>query len=182
MNYVNNLWSKISKYAVPGALGAMMIYAVASSHMAEKSEGYEFAGEMPDYAELAWTETNDPYTLELKDVFFEPDSFTIREDAKPVLDENVRVLKSEPDTFVVIESYCDENEEITTSLGAIRADLVRAYILGKGVDPDRIVTANKCNAYDMELSGIKVSVGLDSRVHFVSLDELDGDMAFASNK
>lgn len=180
MNYISNIWSKISRYAVPGALGVIMVYAAASTHMAEQSDGAELAGETPDYTELAWTETYDPYTPELKDIFFDRDSFTIREDAEPVLDENVRVLKSNPDTFVVIESYCDENEEMTTSLGAVRADLVKAYIVSKGVEPDRIVTANKCNAYDMELQGNRVSVGLDSRVHFVSLDELDGDLAFAS--
>jgi outer membrane protein OmpA-like peptidoglycan-associated protein len=184
MNYISisDIWSKISKYAVPGALGVIMVYAAASTHMAEQSDGAEITGETPDYTELAWTETYDPYTPELKDIFFDRDSFTIREDAVPVLDENVRVLKSNPDTFVVIESYCDENEEMTTSLGAVRVDLVKAYIVGKGIEPDRIVTANKCNAYDMELQGNKVSIGLDSRVHFVSLDELDRDLALASNK
>jgi len=182
MKHISNMWSKISKYAVPGALGVIMVYAAASTHMAEQSDGAELTGETPDYIELAWTETYDPYTPELKDIFFDRDSFTIREDAEPVLDENVRVLKSNPDTFVVIESYCDENEEMTTSLGAVRADLIKAYIVGKGVEPDRIVTANKCNAYDMELQSNRVSIGLDSRVHFVSLDELDRDLSLASNK
>ena len=56
MKHISNIWSKISKYAVPGALGVIMVYAAASTPMAEQSDGAELTGETPDYTELAWTD------------------------------------------------------------------------------------------------------------------------------
>lgn len=182
MNHIHNIWSNVSKYVLPGALVVFMIYGAASSRLSGQSHGAEMKREIPDCGIAAGSLPPDPYQLELKDIFFDPNSHEIREDAKPVLDENAGVIKSEPEALVVIESYCDTNENLTTALGKKRNDSVKSYLVGKGVGPGRIITVNKCNSYDMELINGKDSPGIGGRVHFVALDEIYEDLAFVSNQ
>jgi hypothetical protein len=47
------------------------------------------------------------------------------------------------------------------------------------VDAGRVLVVNKCNAYDMELVNSRDTVRLDSRVHFVPLDESLDRVSFA---
>ncbi|MEQ9620075.1 MAG: OmpA family protein [Deltaproteobacteria bacterium] len=182
MNMATKIWNKINRYLVPGALGIFMVYGVASTHMAPQSEGAEMESGMPGYEVLAASTELSPYSPELKDIFFNENSYRIREDAKEVLKENSEVLKTETDTYVVIEAYCNAGEQIPENLGVLRAESVKNYVVQQGIDPDRIITANKCNAYDMKLSNTEDSIGLDSRVHFVALDELAEDRNLALNK
>lgn len=176
MNKENTIWSKLAKYAAPGTLGILMIYAAVSSG---QSSGSEINVQSPEFETLSSAAISNPYSPELKDVFFNPGSHLIREDAKPVLDENAEVLIGEPGTFVVIEAYCDAREESTPELGAKRADSVKEYILEQGVDAERVITANKCNIYDMQLVKSMDSERLDSRVRFIALDQISEDMSYA---
>jgi OmpA family len=165
-------WYKFVNYLIPGAVGMFMIYSAATSNSSAISGGAEPAGDTPDYSAISGSAIYNPYSPELKDIFFDQNSYTIREDAKPVLNENAEVLKNEPDTFVVIESYCDSREQSPSGLGAKRAYSVKEYLMDRGVDPDRVITANKCNIYDMQFVDSRDSVRLDSRVHFVALDTI----------
>lgn len=181
MNTATKIWSRVSKYLVPGALGILIAYGIASTHMAPYSDGAEMESGAPDCEIPAGSEFMYPYAPELKDIFFDENSYRLREDAKPVLDENVSVMKSEPEALVVIESYCDTNESLTTALGTKRSESVKEYVVGKGVDPQRIITVNKCNSYDMELIYGEDSMGMGGRVHFVAIDEPADDLIYASN-
>jgi hypothetical protein len=49
----------------------------------------------------------------------------------------------------------------------------------RGVDANRVLIVNKCNAYDMELVNSKDTVRLDTRVHFVPIDESIDRVGFA---
>lgn len=172
MGKVTNYLSKFSRHLVPGALGTFMICSAASLFLPAASGGVEPTGETSDYSTFLGPAARGPYSPELKDIFFDMNSYVIREDAKPVLDENADVLKNEPDTYVVIESYCDSREESSSTLGARRADSVKEYIISQGVSAGRVLTANKCNIYDMQLVSSKDTVRLDSRVHFTALDTI----------
>ena len=182
MNIATKIWNKVNRYLVPGVLGILMVYGVASTHMARQSDGAEIESGIPSYKILAGSSELNPYSPELKDIFFDANSYRIREDAKEVLKENSEVLNTETDTYLVIEAYCDTDEQVPENLGVMRAESVKNYLVQQGIDPDRIITANKCNAYDMKLSYSEDSIGLDSRVHFVALDELAEDRNFAVNK
>lgn len=174
--------NRISRYLIPGTLGVFMAYGIGSGYMSTASSGIELDTKIYESAPVADTVPASPYRPELKDVFFDRNSAILRDDARPVLDENAEVLRSDPDMFVVVESYCDSREESPAHLGTKRGDAVRDYISSRGVDPERVLVVNKCNKYDMELVNSRDTVRLDRRVHFVPLDEsLDRD-SFAMSR
>lgn len=74
--------------------------------------------------------------LELEDVFFDYDQYTIRRDAVSALEQNAKVLlKRYPTSEVLIEGHCDERgtEEYNLVLGERRAAVVKSYLMNLGV-------------------------------------------------
>ncbi len=81
----------------------------------------------------------------IKDVFFDYDRYSIREDARETLEENARILLNEKeDAKIIIEGHCDERGtvEYNIALGQRRADAVKKYLVNLGVDPSRITTVS----------------------------------------
>lgn len=176
MSTKSSLINRISRYFVPGTLAVFMAYGIGSGYMSTTTSGKELDARINESSPAAEAIPGSPYGAELKDVFFDRNSSILRNDAKPVLDENAEVLKSEPGMFVVIESYCDSREESPAHLGTERGDAVREYMGTRGVDEERVLVVNKCSKYDMELVNSSDAVRLDNRVHFVPLDDsLDRD-------
>lgn len=171
MSNKSNFWNGFSKYFMTIVMGLFMLYAVSAAYIRTASSGQELDSGTSGAVSASGPAVPDPYNPELKDIFFDRDSYEIRGDAKPVLAENAQALKSEPQTFVVIESFCDAREESPSSLGIKRGDAVKEYILSLGVDAEQVLTVNKCTVYDMQLVEGYETVRLDSRVHFVSLDQ-----------
>lgn len=77
--------------------------------------------------------------LEVSDVFFEFDSWSISEESSRILDRNVALMEENAGRiiFVVVEGYCDVRgtEEYNLFLGKKRADAARKYMIGKGIPP-----------------------------------------------
>src|SRR5579872_3675574 len=75
-------------------------------------------------------------------VYFDLDSFTLRDDAKPVLDGQAGWLRRYGAVRVRIEGNCDERgtREYNFALGARRANTVRDYLVAHGVAASRIET------------------------------------------
>jgi peptidoglycan-associated lipoprotein len=75
-------------------------------------------------------------------VYFDFDSYQIRGDAQPVLDQQSAWLARYPAVKVRIEGNCDERgtREYNLALGARRANAVREYLTAHGVSPARIET------------------------------------------
>ena len=182
MSTKTNFLNRISRYLIPGTLGMFMAYGIGSGYMSTASSGTELDTKIYESAPVADTVPANPYRPELKDVFFDRNSSILRDDARPVLDENALVLNSEPGIFVVVESYCDSREKSPAHLGTKRGDAVREYMSSRGVDPERVLIVNKCSKYDMELVNSRDTVTLDSRVHFVSLDESHDRDSFALSR
>lgn len=182
VNIFEAVWNRITGYIVPGVLGVLMVYGVGTSVLSQQPTGSEPEGGAPSYDALSGAAVSNPYSPELKDIFFDTNSHLIREDAKPVLDENAEILKNEPGTFVVIEAFCDSRESSASSLGVKRADSVKDYMVDHGVGPERIITASKCNIYDMQLVRSVDAERLDSRVRFIALDQIKGDESYAVNR
>jgi len=79
-------------------------------------------------------------TSALRDVHFDFDRYDIRGQDKPILDENVKWLKSNPNALLLIEGHCDERgtNEYNLALGERRAKATRDYLVSVGIDGSRI--------------------------------------------
>jgi peptidoglycan-associated lipoprotein len=79
---------------------------------------------------------------ELEMILFDFDKADLREDAKKILDRNAQWIAAHPGVKVKIEGHCDElgTPEYNFSLGLTRAEAVRNYLVGMGIDPARLET------------------------------------------
>ena len=68
-------------------------------------------------------------------IYFEYDSFSLREDSKSSLTQKASVMKQFPQLRVIIEGHCDERgtEEYNLALGERRARAAYEYLLNLGV-------------------------------------------------
>lgn len=80
--------------------------------------------------------------LKLRDIFFGFDSFTIREEARSILEANREYLKANKDSKILIQGHCDERgtSEYNMALGERRAQSAKKYLIDLGIDPSRIST------------------------------------------
>ncbi len=77
-------------------------------------------------------------------IYFDLDSYAIRADAQALLDAQATWLKRYGATAIRIEGNCDElgTREYNLALGARRANAVRDYLVGRGVNGERITTVS----------------------------------------
>src|SRR5499426_3861332 len=81
----------------------------------------------------------------LETVYFDYDSFQIRDDAKPLLKGNAQTISGKPQwPMIVIEGHCDErgSEEYNLALGERRAQQVKRYLVDLGVPAARMDTVS----------------------------------------
>ncbi len=74
------------------------------------------------------------------DIFFDFDQYTIRKDARPVLDGNAKWLRIEPGKSVLIEGHCDERgtQAYNLVLGEKRARATKRYLEDLGIPASRM--------------------------------------------
>ncbi|MEW6145760.1 MAG: OmpA family protein [Thermodesulfobacteriota bacterium] len=178
MNKHSNSWYR---YLLAAVLGVFIVMGISSTYVHAVSNGQEPGSGLSGAASSSDSALPNPYIPELKDVFFDPGSFEIRDDAKPVLDENVSVLKESPDIDVVIEAYCSAGENSADTLGADRADSIKKYFIDMGIDPDRIITADGCRDSAKQVASGTDDLGLESRVNFIPMDRVLDKDSFALN-
>ena len=80
------------------------------------------------------------FKANVQDVFFDYDTYDIRNDAQGTLSQDASFLASHPDIKVVIGGYCDErgSDEYNLALGQNRADAAKNALVTAGVAADRI--------------------------------------------
>lgn len=79
MGKVTNYLSKFSRHLVPGTLCMFMLCSAASLFLPAASGGVEPAAETSDYSTFLGSAAHGPYGPELKDIFFDANSYVIRE-------------------------------------------------------------------------------------------------------
>jgi peptidoglycan-associated lipoprotein len=81
----------------------------------------------------------------LADAYFDLDSQTIRDDAKPALQKDADWMKRWGSTKVMVEGHSDERgtAEYNLALGERRAAAVRDYLVNLGIATDRIQVVSK---------------------------------------
>jgi peptidoglycan-associated lipoprotein len=82
------------------------------------------------------------FSANIKDVFFDYDQYSIREDARANLQNAARALKQRPSIRITIEGHCDErgSEKYNLALGDRRAGSVKEFLVSQGIDSGRIDT------------------------------------------
>jgi peptidoglycan-associated lipoprotein len=93
------------------------------------------------------TETGiDENTFEqnVKPIFFDYDSYSIRDDAKSALQSDANYLNQNPQLKVVIGGYCDDRGSIeyNLALGENRANAAKQALVNLGISPDRLRTVS----------------------------------------
>ena len=81
----------------------------------------------------------------LADVFFDYDSIELRPEARETLQKNAAWLNRWASTRIVVEGHSDERgtAEYNLALGEQRAQQVRSYLSGLGVQADRMMPVGK---------------------------------------
>ena len=86
------------------------------------------------------------FSLQVKTVYFELDRPRLGDKARRVLDESIAWLtRSENDSIrFTVEGYSDPvgSEEFGHAVGDVRASLVRAYMIERGIDEGRILAVS----------------------------------------
>ncbi len=93
------------------------------------------------YVDLYLTPIEQVGTIVLRNVYFDLDKAFIREDAKPSLDTVYNILIKNPNIKIELSSHTDSRapDDYNLKLSQRRADSSKAYLVKKGIDPERIV-------------------------------------------
>ena len=77
-------------------------------------------------------------------IYFDFDRFNIRDNMKPVMEENALFLLDHPEVMIEIQGNCDDRgtNEYNLALGERRAKGAQAYLVNLGINPDRIGTVS----------------------------------------
>lgn len=94
----------------------------------------------PAATSTALTETE--FEQNVKPVFFDYDSYSIRPDAQSTISQNASFLQSHPDAKILIAGYCDDrgSAEYNLALGQNRANAAKTALVQSGVNASRIRT------------------------------------------
>jgi len=88
--------------------------------------------------------TEQEFEENVKPVFFDYDSYSIRPDAQSVISQDASYLNQHPNLKVVIGGYCDErgSVEYNLALGENRANAAKQALVNAGISPDRLRTVS----------------------------------------
>ena len=81
----------------------------------------------------------------LADVLFSLDEWTIRDDARVILQKNADWLRRWSSTRITIEGHCDDRGtgEYNLALGERRAHAVKEYLASLGITPERVLVVSR---------------------------------------
>ena len=82
----------------------------------------------------------DEFKARVQDIFFDYDTYDVRNDAQGTLSKDAEFLASHPNIKVVIGGYCDErgSDEYNLALGQNRAQAAKTALTTAGIAADRI--------------------------------------------
>lgn len=82
--------------------------------------------------------------LSKRSVYFDFDSFVVKDEYKPLVEAHARYLQSHPDARMTIQGNTDErgSREYNIALGQKRADAVKRMMVLLGANPNQIETVS----------------------------------------
>jgi peptidoglycan-associated lipoprotein len=113
------------------------------------------------------------FGIYMKPIFFQFDSAELSDEARLTLDGNLRWLAHPGNSRVrfVIEGHSDERgtEEYNLALGDKRAQVVKLYLVSRGVNSDRILTVSFGEEQPFDTRQNEEAWASNRRAHFVLL-------------
>jgi len=108
--------------------------------------------------------------LELRDIFFEFDSYTVRAEDVPTLKAIAAWLSTRPKVMMTIEGHCDERGtmEYNLALGQKRAEAAKDYLARMGVSEKQMKTLSYGKEAPIEQAHTEEAWQKNRRVHFVA--------------
>ncbi len=105
----------------------------------------------------------------LKDVFFDFDKSSIKDDQKAALNDDIAWLKGNPSAKVTLEGHCDERGtvEYNLALGERRAKATKDYLIAAGIAADRVSTISYGKERPFVLGHDESAWKWNRRSHFV---------------
>jgi len=112
---------------------------------------------------------SDEKRARLYGILFDFNSAAIRPESKPVLDEVLSVLKNEAAWKLTIEGHTDAigSDEQNQTLSQKRAESVKAYLIGGGIDAGRLKTAGFGESKPVADNGSELGRAQNRRVELV---------------
>jgi peptidoglycan-associated lipoprotein len=103
------------------------------------------------------------------DVFFDLDSYALRDDAKVALDRAAKLLRDQAAVNLTLEGHCDERGtvEYNQALGEKRANAARDYLVNAGVPAARIQTLSYGKERPFSEGHDESAWAQNRRAHFV---------------
>ena len=113
--------------------------------------------------------TEEFFATRVHDVFFDYDSYDLRDDARRTLDENARALAERTEIRFIIEGHADErgSERYNLALADRRANTAMQYLLSKGLAGERIETISYGEERPIEQGHNEEAWAKNRRAHFV---------------
>src|SRR5688572_21849289 len=101
-------------------------------------------------------------------VFFEYDQADIRSDMQDVLDRKAALLRANPNVTIRVDGHADERGtvEYNLALSLRRANSVREYLAGAGIDVARLEVAGFGEERPLDTSGAESAFARNRRAEF----------------
>lgn len=102
-------------------------------------------------------------------VFFDFDSYTLRDDARASLDRDAKVLRDNAEVRITIEGHCDERGtvEYNQALGERRAQAAREYLVAAGINGSRMEVISYGKERPFDDGHDEAAWAKNRRAHFV---------------
>lgn len=107
--------------------------------------------------------------VRLNNIFFDIGKATLRDESFPELDRMVNTFNENPKLTVEVGGHTDNtgSNEINLKLSQDRADAVREYFIGKGIEPDRVGSKGYGEAKPVATNDTEEGRQTNRRVEFV---------------
>ena len=122
-----------------------------------------------DLAQLQAQQTQTGYVVTLGDVLFEVDRAELKPGAARTLDQLATALNDDPRSTISIEGHTDAtgSAQHNANLSLQRAESVKSYLVGRGVNPGRITTQGLGQDYPVASNATEAGRQQNRRVEVV---------------
>ncbi|MCJ7563425.1 MAG: peptidoglycan-associated lipoprotein Pal [Candidatus Aminicenantes bacterium] len=106
-------------------------------------------------------------------IHFDYNEYSIREDAKPVLEADAAWLKKFKTAKLLIEGHCDERgtEDYNLALGEKRAKSTFDYLVSLGISGDRIKTISYGKSQPLDMGNDEAAWQKNRRAQFLIIEK-----------